>query len=340
MIAFLACPTHPFLCSNHLAPVLLIGISVLFGCAGLETTSQEFEFERRCRPVEHVPGGTFFPSLSKLPQLSAQEAAELANATGFSALSVEAAHAFETLDLLKQIPALEKALAEHEPGAKETLQEVQTTIIRRILLVSFQNNSVNAEITCEAARAVQLADYLQEQNESRARVLTIMAIVAGGIAGIVVGSFAIAEHAVAEGIAGIVGGTLSIAFGTVALFQDREYPFRHPRNLLREVWDGPPTPVLFPDVTWRFLNRPLEEDPNTTLRTAIIARWRKDGRLGKPGSDLEKRRIALFFGEGGNYNVDDLRARTQMFNLLQSQVALTSEYLEQFLRELLSRPTK
>lgn len=29
-----------------------------------------------------------------------------------------------------------------------------------------------------------------------------------------------------------------------------------------------------------------------------------------------------------------------MFNMLQSQVALTSEYLERFLRELLSRPTK
>src|SRR5262245_25195119 len=209
MIAFPVCSRRPSLFPNHLAEMLLIGISVLSGCAGLETTSQEFEFERRCRPVEHVPGGTFFPSLSKLPQLRAQEATELANATGFSALSVEAAHAFETLDLLKQVPALEKALTEHEPGARETLQAVRTTMIERILLVSFQNNSVNAEISCEAARAGQLADYLQEQNESRARVLTIVAVVAGGIGSIVVGSMALAEHAVAEGIAGIVGGTLS-----------------------------------------------------------------------------------------------------------------------------------
>jgi hypothetical protein len=46
------------------------------------------------------------------------------------------------------------------------------------------------------------------------------------------------------------------------------------------------------------------------------------------------------FGEGGDYTVDDLRARAQMFNMLQSRVALTSEYLEQFLRELLSRPAR
>ncbi|HJT19421.1 MAG TPA: hypothetical protein VJ746_03060, partial [Nitrospira sp.] len=328
--------TRPSLLSYHLAPIVLTG--VLSGCTALETTSRESEFERRCRPVEHVPGGTLFPSLSKLPQLSMQEATELSKATGFSPLSVEAAHAFDSLEELKRIPTLEKAMAEQQQGSKEALREIRTTLIERILLVSFQNNSVNAEIACEAARAEQLADHLQQHNEDRARLLTIMAVVAGGVAAIAVGGLAIAEHAVAEGIAGIIGGTLSTAFGTAALFQNREYPFRHPRNLLREIWDGPPTPVLFPDVIWRFLNRPLEENPSTTLRTAIIERWRSDGRLGKPGSALEKRRMALLFAEGGNYNVDDLRARAQMLNLLQSQVALTNEYLEQFLRELLSRP--
>jgi len=84
----------------------------------------------------------------------------------------------------------------------------------------------------------------------------------------------------------------------------------------------------------------LEEDPSTTLRTVIIARWRHDDRLGVPGSALEKRRIALLFGEGGDYTEGDLRTRAQMLNLLESQVSLTSQYLEQFLRELLSQPIR
>ncbi|WP_447987020.1 hypothetical protein [Nitrospira sp. Nam74] len=273
-----------------------------------------------------------------MPQLSASEIAEVSAATGFSALSVEAANAFDVLPLLQQMPALEQALAEGREGAKAELQEVRGQIVERILLVSFQANGVNAEIACEVARAQQLADYLQQQKDSRARLLTVLAVVAGGVAGMIGGGLAIADHAVAEGVAVTIGGALSTVFGSTALFQQQEYEFRHPRNLLREIWEGPPNPVLFPDVIWRFLNRPLEEDPSTSLRTAIIARWRRDGRLGEPGSALEQRRNTLLFGEGGNYNVEDLQARAQMFNMLQSQVALVNEYLERFLRDLLSRP--
>lgn len=330
---------------HHRIILLIMYCCVMSGCATiadrtLESTSEREEFERRCRPIEHVPGTTLFPSLTEVPQLSTSEAAKVSAATGFSPISVEAAHAFDVLPLLQQLPALERALAEHREGAKGELQEARTQIIERIVLVSFQANGINAEIACEVARAEQLADYLQQQKDDRARLLTVIAVVAGGVAGMIGGGLAIAAHAVAEGVAVAIGGALSTVFGSTALFQQQEYEFRHPRNLLREIWEGPPNPVLFPDVIWRFLNRPLEEDPNTSLRTVIIARWRRDGRLGKPGSDLEQRRIALLFGEGGNYNVEDLQARAQMFNMLQSQVALTSEYLERFLRELLSRPTK
>ena len=330
---------------RHLALFLILCLCFLSGCTMtatrlLESRSDGEDFERRCRPVEHVPGGTLFPSVSQLPQLSPSDAAKLSAVTGFSALTVEAAHAFDVLPLLIQMPALERALAEHREGAKEALQGVRLQIVERILLASFQANGTNAEIICEAARAEHLADSLQQQNEGRARLLTIVAVVTGGVAGLVGGGLAVAEHAVAAGWAAIVGGSLSTTFASAALFQDQQYTFRHPRNLLREIWEGPPNPALFPDVIWRFLNRPLEEDPSTTLRTVIIARWRRDGRLGAPGSALEKRRIALMFGDGGDYTESDLRTRAQMLNLLESQVSLTSQYLEQFLRELLSQPIR
>lgn len=322
---------------------LILCLSLLWGCAstsGRTRGSEGVEFERSCRPAEHVPGGTLFPSVSSLPQLSRAEAAQISAATGFSPLSVEAAHAFDVLPLLKQIPDAERALAEHREGAKEALQELRTQIIERILLVSFQNNSLNAEISCEEARAEHLADYLEKQNDDRARLLTIAAIVVGGIWGIVGGALALADHTAAEGIVGIVGGTLTTVFGAAALFQDQRAYFGHPRNLLREIWEGPTASVLFPDVIWRFLNRPLAEDPTSTRRSIIISRWRRDGRLGSPGSDEEKRRSLLFFGEGGEYTVDELYARAQMFNVVQSQIGLISEDLEQLLRELIARPGK
>jgi len=302
--------------------------------------SDPLEFEHRCRPLAQPPAGTLFPSLSELPQLDPSKAAEVAVATGFSAVSIEAAYASGVLPLLTEMSALEQAVAQHREGAKETLQRDRHRIVERILLVSFQANGVNAEITCEAARAQDLADYLQQENERRARLLTIIAVVTGGIASAVGGGLAIAEHPISEGAAVAVGGVLSTVFGTAALFQDQERELRHPRNLLREIWEGPSNPALFPDVIWRFLNRPLEEAPGTTLRNTIIARWRRDGLIGMSDSAVEKQRVALIFGPGGNYRVEDLRVRVRMLNMLQSQVFLTSEYLEQFLRELLSRPTR
>ena len=162
-------------------------------------------------------------------------------------------------------------------------------------------------------------------------------MVTGGLAGIAVGGLTIADQTVSSGIAGILGGVNSTACGSAALFQTTQYNFKHPRNLLREIWDLPSNPAIFPEVMWRFLNRPLEEDPKSSLRTVIIARWRRDGRLGTPGSKLEETRTALLFGDGGDYSLEDLRVRAQMLNMVQAEVSLVSQYLERFLREMLPR---
>jgi hypothetical protein len=323
---------------------LFLCLSLLGGCATVPTRTrggiEGAEFERSCRPAEQVSGVTPVPSVSDLPQLNHEEAAQISASTSFSVRAVEAAHALDVLPYLKQLPDAERALVEHRDGARESLLVLRSQMIERILLVSFQNNSLIAEISCEEARAEHLADSLETQNDDRARLLTIAAIVVGGIWGIVGGSLALADNTVGEAIVGIVGGVLTTAFGAAALFQDQGGYLGHPRNLLREIWEGPATPLLFPDVIWRFLNRPLEEDPSITHRTLIIARWRRDGRLGSPGSDEEKRRTTLMFGEGGEYTVDDLYARAQMFNLLESQIGLTSEFMERLLKELIARPVK
>jgi hypothetical protein len=51
-----------------------------------------------------------------------------------------------------------------------------------------------------------------------------------------------------------------------------------------------------------------EESRHRSLRETLILRWREDGRLGTAGSDTERRRIALLFGPGGVYEIEDLRA--------------------------------
>ncbi|HEY6260161.1 MAG TPA: hypothetical protein VIW47_01110, partial [Nitrospiraceae bacterium] len=53
------------------------------------------------------------------------------------------------------------------------------------------------------------------------------------------------------------------------------------------------------------------------------------------GSETEQRRIALFFGEGGSYEIEDLRARAAMLDLLESDINLMSQDLERLMEEIL-----
>ncbi len=74
-----------------------------------------------------------------------------------------------------------------------------------------------------------------------------------------------------------------------------------------------------------------------TLPTAIIARWRRDGRLGEPGSKLEAHRTEILFGAGGKYDEEDFRARAQMLDMLGPQIGLMHQYLERLLEEVLAQ---
>jgi hypothetical protein len=102
------------------------------------------------------------------------------------------------------------------------------------------------------------------------------------------------------------------------------------------VWIGPKESTLIPATVWRHLTRPLSEAPqHYSLRESLILRWRQDGRLGEAGSEREQRRVALFFGNGGSYDIEDLRARSAMLDLLESDINLMSQDLERLLEEIL-----
>ena len=89
---------------------------------------------------------------------------------------------------------------------------------------------------------------------------------------------------------------------------------------------------------WYYLNTRLMDDPaQQTLREHLIVRWREEGRLGKAGSEMERRRIELFFGDGGTYDIEELRARAAMLDLLETDISLMHQGLNRLIRELLAR---
>jgi len=263
---------------------------------------------------------------------------DLSEHNPFSAQARAIADIIGGRDLVEQIPMLEAQADRHVEGASMQLFQVHQQLSDRVLLGLLDVKSAAAEADCEEERADQLADRLQDVRERRTRRLTIFALLGSGIGSILSGGLALAAETTAAGAIGITAGVTESSFGSMAFFDREQRDFRHPRNILAEVWEGPPEPRLMPRSVWRFLNRPLRDDPaQRSLRETLVARWRQDGRLGEDRSEVERQRTILFFGQGGMYAIEDLRARAAMLDLLEADINLMSHDLESLMHELLRR---
>jgi hypothetical protein len=95
--------------------------------------------------------------------------------------------------------------------------------------------------------------------------------------------------------------------------------------------------TLFPDTVWRYLNRAgLDQDGRAmgSVADAVLAEWRAGNRFGPPGSEEERERVALLFGPGGTYSLDDLEVREALIELLMAGVGLMQRDLRLLLAEL------
>jgi hypothetical protein len=227
------------------------------------------------------------------------------------AVSIGVAHLIKLITVLKEQPT-------GQTEARKSLAEARQQLSNHILLALLDVAGAAAEVRCEKERADHLADFLQETRNTEIRQLTIAAIISGALFGFLSGGLFLAGAATAGTASSIAGGVVQTVFGSVALSQERRHRFQHRRNILGEVWESPEQPMIIPHSVWRFLNQPIGDDPqHRSLRETLVLRWRQEARLGRSGSQTERRRIALFFGEGGVYEIGELRARATMLALLE-----------------------
>jgi hypothetical protein len=199
-------------------------------------------------------------------------------------------------------------------------------------------SSAAVESDCEEGRATLLAEHLQEVRDERRGVYTVLALLGSGAAAVISGGIALAATGVstAANIVAVVGGSTEFTFGLMADRGTATGELHHARNLLKDIWTGENT--AFPSPVWYYLNRRLMDDPaQQTLREHLIVRWQEEGRLGKAGSEMERHRIQLFFGDGGTYDIEELRARAAMLDLLETDISLMHQGLNRLIRELLVR---
>ena len=324
-------------------PVILCFVS---GCASPPGQSSDalLKFaaaERRCGPPSSVRHAMARIPASSQPPTSARQDVRSSTPRGFSPEALEIAETIGAIDLVAQMPTLEAEMAQNIEGSAVRFLRVRQQLSDRIVMAILDVARTAAEADCEEERADQLADRLQEVRDKKIRYRTLIAIVGDALVGVMAGALGLALQETASEASAIFGGVVATAFGFAAAFTGGEHDFRHDRNILKEVWEGPAQSILMPMSVWRFLNRPLSDDPERrSFRETLISRWQEDGRLGTPGSETEQRRLALFFGEGGTYEIEDLRARASMLDLLEADVNLMSEHLQLLMQEVLSLDTE
>ncbi|HJT22923.1 MAG TPA: hypothetical protein VJ746_20810 [Nitrospira sp.] len=255
--------------------------------------------------------------------------------------------AFETATALGVLPFLDRLLtleAQVEPGGEgPALAYVRERrhITDRITLGMLDVSSTAVEADCEEGRATLLAEHLQKTVDRRQGIYTVLGLVGSGVFTIISGEIGVGATNIGvintANIATVIGGASELIFGSAALMDtSARRELHHERNLLRDVWTRENT--TFAPAVWAFLNRRLTDEPaQRSLRENLIMRWQDEGRLGAAGSDMEQHRIELFFGSGGYYTIDELRARAAMLDLLETDISLMNQGLNRLIRELLKR---
>ncbi len=239
-----------------------------------------------------------------------------------------AANAAGILPQLQSLLALE-ATARQQPGpaAELAVLRQRQAIAAQLALVSSTVASVAAELDCEGERADQVAGYLGEQDDRRTQRLNVLSIGVGAASGV---GTTVIENKTAQYAFGIGGGLLAAGLGLLTLrAHGHTAEFKHPRNLLADVWAEKPTSEVFPPSIWYMLTEPaFSNSGQTSLAHNTRQRWQHYGQLARPESKQGKALAALLFGEGGEYSADELQVRANMLNELQSAVRLLNQELQ------------
>ncbi|MEK9141014.1 MAG: hypothetical protein AAB308_08175 [Nitrospirota bacterium] len=198
---------------------------------------------------------------------------------------------------------------------------LRQTVSHRMALVVSDVMATIAALDCEAARSDHLANAIAETHQDISDQALFAVLASDIFIGVIPGALMLSGLAIAAEANAVFGGVMAVGFGSVDTVLHIDQDFRHPYNVLRELWEGPSESQLFSPVVWKFLNDASDKDPDHTVREILLARWRTAGPGDKPEllPDVTGR-LPLLLGEGGRYDQKALRLRAQMLQHLRSEV--------------------
>jgi hypothetical protein len=234
---------------------------------------------------------------------------------------------------LNKLPELEAGLHEKREGAEVRLLGAYQRIQTRIMLALTETAQTAGVVRCEQARASELADGLERVQEKRAHGNTLTAVIISGLTDVLTGALVASGAGTAVGVVGGVGGALQLPFAGMAIYSEDTYEFRHERNHLKDIWEGPASSELFPPSVWAFLNEPRQD--GRSLRQRLLAKWEGKGRFRERNEQEERETQALLVSEGGPYTIANLRRRATFLEELAANIDLMHDDLQALISEVL-----
>ncbi len=295
---------------------------LMVSCASPEHILRSSADSRYCEPsLQYTYHSSYLPQ-GEIELVLAKDSS-LTNL--FSRHDLLIANAIGVLPLLQDLIRLQQ---QHDKDTRLEQAVLYRKIQNRVLLASTEISSIVAELDCEGERADQIANYLDQRDQRRIRNLTVFSIVVGSATAVVA---AFVTNNKAEDAFSIGGGTIGAGLGVAAAFSsNRSVHFIHKRNLLSDVWGDSEESSIYSPFIWYVLNEKFFSNSGQySMRHNIRQRW-KDYLL--KGTTAEQQE--LYFGSGGDYQSDDLHARSNMLNQLQASLLTINQNLQSLVSNL------
>ena len=311
-------------------------LSLFVSCAGSKNgLIQQYQLAGNC----NEQGETDFSDYP-LPQPIHEIELDSTLLANFSPESLNIANAIGLLGLLqKYIGAVDKLNTEPSIENRFERLEALQEIYQRINISSLELSAVASEMDCEEERLEQIADFLNSKEKDRETRLTVGAITIGALAAIGAGVLVVTGEGRRNDdnieFVGIGAGIIEATLGLMILTNKKKVDYYHPRNALREIWEGQKNSEIFPPSVWYFLNYFDPSRPETpSRRYVLLENWMSFRQITDVRKEKKREQLDLYFGDGGQYSTEELYNRSNMYDQLEAQIKLMKQHLNRLSNEI------
>lgn len=244
----------------------------------------------------------------------------------FSDQSILILNALGNIDEVEDIIQLKK---DNSVEAQLKILQLKNKINSKVTISLTELDAVAAEFDCEGERVDQMANFVDNINNTKNNKRIVYSIVVGAAASIAGG---IVKSDSWGNAIDIGGGILGAGFGFMTLSpKGKKVEFIHGRNLLRDIWKEKLESPNFPPFIWyMYTEKKFSNKEDKSILQNMKERWLHY----QFDNNIEDANQSVIFTNGGDYRADDLHNRASMLNQMQSATRTINQNINYLLLDL------